>query len=988
MKLKEVSYYIIRLLCSYFLLAVFFIGIAIGAPQGGEVQAGDITIGSDPGSGIDTLITQTSQKGVIDWQSFSIGEGEHTHFAQPGASAITLNRVRGGELSSILGQLTATGQVWLINPAGILIGANARIDVSGLLATTSNISNEDFLAGNYHFVQGLDNGVSVTNRGYLNIVNGGMAFLLAPQVENSGLIEATLGKVLLGSVPGGSEYVLDFYGDQLISFTLTPDIAGNVNSAITQSGVISAAGGKVLLTVGTAKRVVDTAINMSGIIEASSIGMEDGTVVLTGGEQGVVNITGEIRARGEGALESGGAIRITGEKIGLFGSSILDVSGVSGGGEILIGGNYLDGKIVATSKAVYVAPGVNIFADAISLGSGGRIIVWSKDATRFYGRAQARGGVLGGAGGFVETSSNRWLDVAGALVDVSAPQGAAGTWLIDPYNVDIVSTPPSSGGGWSGNIWSPSSDNSQLYVGDILTALNSGNVQINTGSGGTQAGNIVLTTGTNLNYTGVNQRTLELIAANDIDINAEITGTHLDLLLSASGNVNINTTNIDVGSFQVQAVNLYINGLGTGDVNLTTVGNQVYDAPLEIYPDVAYNITSSGNVTFNEVIEGPGALTIYTSGNTTLNGIVGGITPLDYLTVFSGIRTYINSSSINTINLQNFSGGDVILGGASPGMLFSSISGPIIFNSNIAGGFKDLTFDSGTGDLELQGVSEVSDLVLTGSGDKRLLSFIGNLTSMSITGGGTTTIGTSGTPISIATNQDQTYAGPVVTAAETYFMTLNSGGDIIFNDAVTLGADATMLTHSGGNLVFNGAVNGPYILTIDVKGNIEFNSSIGDSSALSSLLVLPHAGTELYLRGSLVSTLGAQYYQVPVILDGSTPGIVLSSVNGPIIFADTITGNFKDLTLNSGAGETGLQGVTNVGNLSLLGTGNKNLAGTISNVGSIDVAGGDTTISAPITTIGDQTYSGPITLAAGTTLNTTGIGAVIFNNTINGGYKF
>ena len=164
------------------------------SPQDGVVQYGDITITQNSGSAIDTLITQQSQKGIIDWRSFSIGSTEHTHFAQPNASAITLNRVTGGDVSSILGQLTATGRIMLVNPSGIFFGPNARIDVSGLIATTANISNANFLSENYTFTQGSVD-ARIINQGHIKIADNGMMYMVAPGVENSGVIEARLGKV-------------------------------------------------------------------------------------------------------------------------------------------------------------------------------------------------------------------------------------------------------------------------------------------------------------------------------------------------------------------------------------------------------------------------------------------------------------------------------------------------------------------------------------------------------------------------------------------------------------------------------------------------------------------------------------------------------------------------------------------------------------------------------------------------------------------------
>ncbi len=273
-----------------------------------------------------TLITQQSQIEIIDCQSFNIGETERIHFDQPNASAITLIRVLGSDVSSILGKLTATGQVFLINPSGILFGPNSGVEVSGLHATTAKITDEDILSGNYYFVQGPERDTRIINQGHIEVADNGFVSLVAPGVENAGLIEAKLGKVVLGFTPANSNYVSDFYGDQLLQFALPSDVESNIDSAIIHSGQITAHGGTVLLSANTAKSIVDKSITMSGIIEADTISNQDGQIVLSGGEKGIVSVTGTIIACGNEAGERGGKVQIEGEKVGLLQEAIIDVS--------------------------------------------------------------------------------------------------------------------------------------------------------------------------------------------------------------------------------------------------------------------------------------------------------------------------------------------------------------------------------------------------------------------------------------------------------------------------------------------------------------------------------------------------------------------------------------------------------------------------------------------------------------------------------------
>ena len=98
-----------------------------------------------------TTINQSSKQAIINWQSFNIGQHETTHFQQP-AGGIALNRISPSQgPSSVYGRLTATGQIILVNPAGIFFGPTAYVNVGGLIASTADISDQDFLNGNYRF---------------------------------------------------------------------------------------------------------------------------------------------------------------------------------------------------------------------------------------------------------------------------------------------------------------------------------------------------------------------------------------------------------------------------------------------------------------------------------------------------------------------------------------------------------------------------------------------------------------------------------------------------------------------------------------------------------------------------------------------------------------------------------------------------------------------------------------------------------------------
>ena len=258
-------------------------------PTGGDIVSGT---GSIEQSAQDMVIQQKSQQLITNWQGFSIGSAESVTFEQPNSSAIALNRVVGVDPSMILGKLSANGQVFLSNPSGVVFGASAVVDVHGLLATTLNISDADFLKDNYQFSQDPVRQVAVINNGVINAVR--YVGLAAPMVENSGsIIVADLGSVALAS---GTAMTLDFNGDGLINFTVTGAEGKFLKDRINNSGLIRANGGQVLLTSKSAGDVIGNVINHSGIIEARAVEKKDGKIILSSGDQGTVNVSGILDA--------------------------------------------------------------------------------------------------------------------------------------------------------------------------------------------------------------------------------------------------------------------------------------------------------------------------------------------------------------------------------------------------------------------------------------------------------------------------------------------------------------------------------------------------------------------------------------------------------------------------------------------------------------------------------------------------------------------
>ena len=295
--------------------------VALANPSGGTVSAGQATITS---SGSKLTINQGSQNAAINWQGFSIGSGESVQFVQPNANSVALNRVVGGDPSSILGSLTANGQVFLVNPNGILFGKGASVNVQGLVASTLGLSDADFMAGKYGF-----SGTSAKSVGNLGAItaDGGYVALLGANVSNQGTISARLGTVALA---GGQGVTLDIAGDSLLKVNVDK---GAVAALVSNGGLLQADGGQVLMTAQAAGQLLNTVVNNTGVVQARTVQAQGGVIKLLGDMAG-------------GTVNVGGT---------------LDASAPNGG----------DGGFIETSAAtVNVAPDVNVTTAAPQPATG------------------------------------------------------------------------------------------------------------------------------------------------------------------------------------------------------------------------------------------------------------------------------------------------------------------------------------------------------------------------------------------------------------------------------------------------------------------------------------------------------------------------------------------------------------------------------------------------------------------------------------------
>ena len=288
-------------------------------PVGGTVTSGAAVLGGTPGH---LTVTQTSPKVIINWQGFGINAGESVQFVQPDSRSVALNRVVGADPSQILGSLSSNGQVFLVNPNGILFGKGAAVNVGGLLASTLALSDANFMAGSYRF-SGAGAG-SVVNQGSINAAAGGYVALLGAQVSNQGVIVAQLGSVELAA---GNAVTLDLAGDRLLSVQVDQ---GAVNALVDNGGLIRADAGQVVMTTQSAGSLLANAVNNTGVVQARTIDNVGGTIVLRGGMQnGMLSVAGTLDASAP-AGGNGGSIQTAAARLKMADGVVVTTAAASG----------------------------------------------------------------------------------------------------------------------------------------------------------------------------------------------------------------------------------------------------------------------------------------------------------------------------------------------------------------------------------------------------------------------------------------------------------------------------------------------------------------------------------------------------------------------------------------------------------------------------------------------------------------------------------
>ena len=893
-------------------------------PTGGLVVSGQSTI-SQNGNLLN--IQQTTQKSIINWNTYNIGANAAVNYVQPNASAISLNRVLSADPSFIFGYLNANGQVWLINPNGVLFGQSAQVNVGGLLASTLNIADEDFLSGNYKFTGSTsNNSASVVNMGSIVANNGGYVAMLAPEVRNEGMITALEGASVLAA---GDAITLDFNGNNLINVQVD---SASINTLVENKNLIKVGNGQVIMSSKAADGLITSVINNSGRIEADSMVSDGGVVRLTGAKT-IIN-SGEITA--QSSVGKGGTVHMLGENVGVFGAGSINASGKTGGGTILIGGDLQGNNAnIQNAQKTFISQNAKLTADATDTGNGGKVIVWADDITRYYGSISAKGGVNGGNGGFAEVSGKRLLNFLGGA-DLSAANGVGGNLLIDPLNITLTTADANTAG------FTVPGDLTEAFADDSgLTST------FNVNAGGSFAG---IAAG----------NTITLQATNDINVNsvfnvATATGSaNNSLVLQADNNINVNAAITTTGNGLIR-LNANQDGVGGGNLAIAaTVSAQSGGVTLSgvDITRTAGDITSigaSGSNGGNINMTATGAITL---GGATVSNNGGGL-----------VAVGGNAGNINISASTGFSIAGAIISG-----------GPASLGANTAGGNGgNVSISSATGNVNTGAITTNGGNAGAGIANG---SNAGNISVIAAAGNVTTGALTARTGLAAGTGASGAVANVSASGVNVTLAAVDTSGQALSN-----GNGGSITANATGILTLNGAVNssGGTVITGNTGKNAgAINFTAGSITSVAAGTITANGSNGLGLNqaggnGAAVSLTATGNISARAISANGGNGVATNAAGGNAgsINISTNTGNITTntgaLTVRTGAGigtgATSTQGFISVNNTSAAGTIS---LGALSSAGNNNGHGGNIAVTGN----GAVAITGTVNSSGGTSTGT------------------
>jgi filamentous hemagglutinin family protein len=727
-------------------LAVAFVcmlsGNASANPSGADVVAGQVSMVSTPNQ----LLITNSPGAIINWRDFSILPGELTRFIQQSSSSSVLNRVTGQDPTKILGALQSNGKVFLINPNGIVFGAGARVDVNGLVASTLDINNNDFLAGKLKFSAAGHAG-DVSNQGAITTPGGGQVYLIGSSVTNGGVITSPGGDVVLAA--GQSVDLADSNDpDVRVVISAPGSQALNVGQVVVESGRVG---------------IYGALVNQMGLVSANSaIAGANGKIVFKSSGDTLLGAGSVTTATGTG---SGGTVEVTGERVGLTGDAVVDVSGEKGGGTVLIGGDEhgANARIQNASQA-YLGAATQVKADAVQAGDGGKVVVWSDQQTQMYGRVSARGAGENN-GGFAEISSKGYLDFRG-LADLRAPSGKAGTLLLDPSDITIGSSPSTGDVAISASApfaITAANATSTLSTTDLQNQLALGNVTVSTASAASAPAGGTITVASSLAWS--NSNTLRLEAEQGIALNAPIT--------ASAGTLSLETTNGDItqsgGPITAAALAAVASN---GSVGLNDAGNTIGVIAGRANGALGFALVNSGSFTVGTVPGGGQASDV--SGVVSTNALNSGV-----------VLQAPNAGDITIAAPVDAGSAGIVVGGAGAviqgtGGLISGRDLTVISDGSVGIGSSSAPLRTAVGTL--RNATAMGDVYIRNTGP---------LTVNFVEANGVASISASGsmtTPIPAACDCTPGISGLSVVLASEGSMLVNAGGTVTGETDVALHA--------------------------------------------------------------------------------------------------------------------------------------------------------------------------------------------------------
>jgi filamentous hemagglutinin family protein len=913
---RESSGFTLNTACRAALVLLTSLAVVTHEARAADAANASVTAGAGSVStlGNTTTINQASQRLAIDWTSLSTRANEALVFSQPNASAIALNRIIGSSPSEFFGSLTANGQVFILNPNGVLFGAGSQVNVGGLVASTLNMSNADFMAGNNVFTNSGGNG-SVVNQGTMTAANGGYLALLAPEVRNEGVMTASLGTALLAA---GNKVTLNLDNGSLLGYSIDQ---GAVNALAENRQLIQANGGQVLLSAKAMDSLTTATVNNTGVIEAKTLQNKAGRILLMGDtEVGTVNVAGTLDASAPNGGD-GGFIETSAAHVKVADSArVTTLASAGNTGKWLIDPNDFTISATGDMTAAAVAAaltGGNFEIQTATMGTAGgngdihvNQAIDRTDNNTFTLTAErdininAGANIIksnAGAAGMTMTAGrnillNGRIGVGGPSTNLSVTANAAGD--ITGYgtlNLNGGAIDMTAGGTIS---------IAQIFAGSVKLKATTGELVVDSGTDW-RGTSFDLFAGTNIRGT-----------AGD----ATLVGGSISDITASAGNTGNGRIRLGVYSSGINNLNLTTQGTGGGGQIDFTSNAAVSNATLTAAHNVNASTTGNFNVASLNLTGSSQSVSLAANGGTlslptiniadlTLTGSGANVALNGALTAanvtFNASGNIALASDVNTTGAQTYNG-----------------------NLNIAG---PVTLAAG-GDIGLGG--------LTGAGQSVALNSGGTITNTGTTNVGTFTLA-GGTWRQV---------GSVPAFSATDFRI--SGGTFIRalgGDGLSAGT-AYQLTDIYGlqGAGSAGMLGKSYILAndIDASGTANWNSNAGfnpignvSSRFTGSFDGLGHTISNLTINrpaqvgvGLFGSTIGAQITRARVV-GGSTIG--LNYVGGLIGYSEggAITGGYAAVDVSGSSGVGGLVGVNTNGGFITYSTA----TGTVT--GSIEVGG-------------------------------------------------